>query len=109
MPRAGASDEPTSPMQERMTKRVEIRGLVQGVGYRASFERQARALHLSGWVRNRHDGSVEALVAGEPVCLARIISWAWCGPPSARVDDVAVIDAADIPVEEGRFSVLPTS
>jgi acylphosphatase len=96
-------------METRMTKRVEIRGLVQGVGYRASLEELARELKVSGWVRNRRDGSVEALVVGDPARLAHIISWAWLGPPSARVDDVAVIDAAETSVEEGKFSVLPTA
>jgi acylphosphatase len=96
-------------MDTRLTKRVEIRGHVQGVGYRASFEERARELKLSGWVRNRRDGSVEALVAGDANRLAHIISWAWLGPPSAEVDDVAVIDARETPVEEGKFSVLPTA
>jgi acylphosphatase len=48
-----------------LAKHLIITGLVQGVGYRASFEARARALKLSGWVRNRADSSVEAIVRGD--------------------------------------------
>lgn len=91
-----------------MAKHLKIVGFVQGVGYRASFEREARALRLSGWVRNRADGSVEALVSGTPDALDRIIAWARRGPSSARVDHVAVADVDDSPLTVARFDVLPT-
>jgi acylphosphatase len=70
--------------------RLIITGMVQGVGYRAAFADKAIALSLDGWVRNRHDGSVEALIAGKQQALQDIIGWAAKGPPDARVDDVAL-------------------
>ncbi|HEX2530355.1 MAG TPA: acylphosphatase [Burkholderiaceae bacterium] len=95
-------------MKRTSAKRLGIIGTVQGVGYRASFEAQARSLGLSGWVRNRADGSVEAAVAGEADAIERIISWARCGPRGARVDQVVVSDFDGTSIAEGRFDTLPT-
>lgn len=67
-----------------------ITGLVQGVCYRASMAREAQALGVTGWVRNRADGSVEAMVAGTPEQVAAIMNWARRGPPAAAVEHVAV-------------------
>ena len=64
---------------------VRIRGHVQGVGYRNALHARATALGLFGWVRNRSDGSVEALVAGPPAAVEAILEWARRGPPAARV------------------------
>lgn len=91
-----------------MAKHLLIVGLVQGVGYRASFEAQARALKLAGWVRNRADGAVEAVVRGDPDAMARIIAWARRGPTAAQVRDVAVTDMDDALIPDGYFEVLPT-
>ncbi len=77
--------------------RLEIRGLVQGVGYRWSMVGQARRLGVRGWVRNRRDGSVEAVVAGTPESLDLIVSWARQGPAAAVVEAVEVLSA------EGTF------
>jgi acylphosphatase len=74
--------------------RLEIRGMVQGVGYRWSMIEEARRLGLRGWVRNRHDESVEAMVAGPPEAVERIIGWARSGPRSARVAAVDVFVGA---------------
>ena len=87
-------------------RHLVITGLVQGVGYRASMAWQARALGVTGWVRNRHDGSVEVMVAGDAEAVAAIINWARQGPPGAAVDHVAV--------ELGQggfqsFDMLPTA
>ena len=90
-----------------MAKRLRITGVVQGVGYRASFERQAVALGLRGWVRNRRDGSVEAEVDGDAAAVDAIIKWAHKGPPASRVDKVAIEDAA--PSADGAFRILPTA
>jgi acylphosphatase len=91
-----------------MAKHLRIVGLVQGVGYRVSFETQARTLQLSGWVRNRADGSVEAVVRGMPDAIEKIIDWSRRGPREARVQDVAVTDTDDASVDAIRFEVLPT-
>ena len=89
-----------------MAKRLSISGLVQGVGYRTSFERQAAALGLRGWVRNRRDGSVEAEVDGDAAAVDAIIRWAHQGPPASRVDKVAIEDAGAS--NDGGFQILPT-
>ena len=88
--------------------RVIISGRVQGVGYRDWTEAVARQLGLAGWVRNRLDETVEALFAGEPATVDRMIAACRRGPPLARVDTVEVLpaDAADNP--EG-FTRRPTA
>lgn len=75
------------------TRRLIIRGQVQGVGFRYSMVRQARALGATGWVRNRPDGSVEAVVHGNPQVVDAMIEWAHRGPPDAIVRDVTVTDS----------------
>ena len=65
---------------------VMIRGRVQGVGYRAWVEDQATACGLEGWVRNRRDGSVEAVFAGPEAVVADMIALCRHGPPSSRVE-----------------------
>ena len=91
-----------------MAKRLSITGVVQGVGYRAAFRIEARALKLSGWVRNRLDGSVEATVSGENAALDKIIDWSRRGPPGARVREVSIADMDDAAVTNGTFKILPT-
>src|ERR1700692_2953997 len=93
-------------------RQVRITGRVQGVGYRAWIEHQARNHNLEGWVRNRRDGSVEALFAGPENLVSEMIARARRGPSSARVDDVieepATADALNLRRTGDRFSVLPT-
>ncbi|MGH8806743.1 MAG: acylphosphatase [Noviherbaspirillum sp.] len=91
-----------------MAKHLRITGLVQGVGYRASFDAQASELRLSGWVRNRIDGSVEAVVRGNAESVGEIIAWARRGPAAARVHDVRVTEVDDASVSDGPFEMLPT-
>jgi len=83
-----------------------IRGLVQGIGFRYSMAAQARALGVTGWVRNRRDGSVEAMVAGSAEQVAAMIAWSRHGPAGAAVDHVAVELGDD---SYGDFSQLPTA
>jgi acylphosphatase len=91
-----------------MARHLLITGLVQGVGYRASFEAQARALKLKGWVRNRMDGSVEAMVKGDVQSLDAIVDWARRGPPLARVEEVKVSEIGEDAVPGDRFDVVTT-
>jgi acylphosphatase len=81
-------------MSERSSIRVEIYGRVQGVWFRAWTEREARARGMGGWVRNRRDGSVEAVFSGSPSAVDEMIQVCWSGPPSAHVLDI-VKETAD--------------
>ena len=74
--------------------RLVISGHVQGVWYRGSMQREAERLGLAGWVKNRPDGSVEAVAEGARALVDALISWCWKGPPAARVADVAVHEEA---------------
>lgn len=67
-----------------------VRGRVQGVFFRASTQREAKRLGLTGWVKNRPDGSVEVLAEGEEDELKELIAWANRGPSAARVERVDV-------------------
>jgi acylphosphatase len=78
---------------EAMIVRVTIVGDVQGVGYRAWMEREARAAGVRGWVRNRLNGDVEALLAGPPDAVEALCAACWRGPAHARVDKVHVVEA----------------
>jgi acylphosphatase len=68
--------------------RLVVRGRVQGVGFRAFVVAKAGALGLSGWVRNRADGSVEVLAAGEAAAVEALVAACARGPVGARVDAV---------------------
>ncbi len=78
---------------QAIARHLRIEGRVQGVFYRASLIEQAERLGLAGWVRNRRDGSVEALVQGAPAAVQTLIDWAHRGPPRAQVSAVHVADA----------------
>lgn len=67
---------------------IRITGRVQGVGFRAATVRQAHSLGVTGWVRNAPDGSVEALIQGEPEQVDQMLSWLHRGPALARVREV---------------------
>ena len=79
---------------ETVTRQLRIHGRVQGVYYRASMVAEATRLGLHGWVRNRSDGSVEALVQGPADAVQTLIAWAHQGPEAARVERVQVSPAA---------------
>ncbi len=77
------------------TVRLRITGRVQGVGYRAWAVQEATALGLRGWVCNRRDGSVEALVTGAEDAVAAMVATCRRGPYAARVSEVLAEDARD--------------
>jgi acylphosphatase len=93
-------------------RRIVVRGRVQGVGYRAWTEDTALLNGLDGWVRNRRDGTVEAVLAGSAEAVDGMIEACRKGPPSARVDGIDVHDAGpqELAMRRGGdgFSVLPT-
>ena len=81
-------------MSERVTRRLVIRGRVQGVWFRESMRIEAERLGLTGWVCNRLDGAVEAVVQGTPDGVEAITRWARRGPRDARVSGVEVSEAS---------------
>jgi acylphosphatase len=83
-----------------------VNGRVQGVGFRYFVVREARALGLSGWVRNLPDGEVEVLASGEPDVVAALEGRLWEGPPHAKVSSVDAREAEAPTYAE--FRVLPT-
>jgi acylphosphatase len=93
-------------------RHVTINGRVQGVGYRYFVEQAARSRDLEGWVRNRRDGSVEAVFAGPAEAVAAMIAACRRGPSSARVealrDEAGNPDMLNLREARERFSVLPT-
>lgn len=95
---------------ESVAVSVVVHGRVQGVGYRAWFERQALALALRGWVRNRTDGTVQAELHGARDAVARMVSMAVRGPPAARVERVErePVAASGAPPPQA-FVVRPTA
>ena len=94
------------PAPARAAVRVRISGRVQGVLFRAWMVERAAALGLDGWVRNRRDGSVEALFVGPPAALAAAVESCREGPPLA---DVSTVETAAADVEAGvGFGHRPT-
>jgi acylphosphatase len=93
-------------------RHVTISGRVQGVGYRYFVEREAQSRDLEGWVRNRRDGSVEAVFAGAAEAVTAMIAACRRAPSPARVealrDEAGSPDMLNLRKEGERFSVLPT-
>jgi acylphosphatase len=93
-------------MSERVTRRLSIRGRVQGVWYRESMRLEAERLGVTGWVCNRLDGSVEAVVQGPGHAVESITRWARRGPQDAQVAAVEVSEASG---DFFSFEKRPTS
>ena len=91
-----------------IVRRLMIRGRVQGVCYRASAQEEALRLGLHGWVRNRRDGAVEAVVAGPEDAVERFVAWARNGPPAATVVHIEIEVVSEPPAPE-PFAVRPTA
>lgn len=93
--------------------RLFIRGRVQGVGFRYYVEGEAEVCGLEGWVRNRRDGSVEAVIAGDEKLIEGLINACRRGPPASRVEkiDIEDADAADLLLRNPgeKFSTLRTA
>jgi acylphosphatase len=99
-------------MSTPVLRRVVVRGRVQGVGFRAFVEEEARQRRIAGWVRNRRDGSVEAVFAGLLDEVDTMTAAVRRGPPAARVEAVEVSQAGDDDLRQRLagevFSVLRT-
>ena len=92
-------------MNDAVTRRLVIRGRVQGVFFRESMRIEAERLGVAGWVCNRRDGTVEAILHGPPNAVDRITQWARRGPADA------VVSSVDVSPAEGvfdRFEKRPT-
>ena len=87
--------------------RLTISGRVQGVGFRDWMTTTARRLDLTGWVRNRIDGAVEALIVGDDQAVGEMIEACRRGPSHARVDEIDV-DPVDLDILPQGFTRLPT-
>ena len=90
-----------------VAKRLLVRGRVQGVGFRDAAMQAASVLGVCGWVRNRRDGSVEALAQGAPDRVEQFVAWCRRGPPLARVEDIGTSDA-DVDIDLAAFEMRAT-
>lgn len=95
----------TTPLATRL---VRVCGRVQGVGYRHACVQQARALGITGWVRNRMDDSVEAMLQGTPEQLERMCDWMNNDMPAALVDSIEITDLPPPYPKFDRFEQRPT-
>lgn len=85
---------------------VIVTGTVQGVGFRWAAREQAQSLGVTGWARNRADGSVEVEVEGDPDRVERMLAWLREGPPGSAVERVEVADA--VPDGDDGFRIRQT-
>jgi acylphosphatase len=93
-----------------VTRHLRISGRVQGVGYRDALRSEARANGVTGWVRNRRDGTVEAVLQGAHEAVDSVLAWARRGPPAARVAGIDVQEAhGEADRAQGGFECLPTA
>jgi acylphosphatase len=90
-----------------VARRVVVRGRVQGVGYRYATVDAAERLHVTGWVRNCRDGTVEALLQGSEDAVTAMIAWCRRGPAAAQVVEVVVGEAKAEPLAD--FTLRPTA
>lgn len=87
----------------RVRRRVVVSGRVQGVWFRNACRREAQAVGLAGWVRNRPDGTVEAAFEGSPDAVAALVAWCRTGPPRARVTGIDEFE--ELPTEATGFVI----
>jgi len=80
--------------EARRTLRLVAHGRVQGVWFREGMRQEAQRLGVAGWVRNRRDGTVEAVVQGSPAAVEAIVAWARRGPEAAEVERLEVAEAS---------------
>jgi acylphosphatase len=112
MPRVGTDRQagsgrlgPGAGTSDVIRRRVLVRGAVQGVGFRISALHAARLRGVSGWIRNRHDGSVEAVFEGDPAAVESMVRWCEQGPRGAAVNAVEVVE--EPPTGAAGFEIRP--
>jgi acylphosphatase len=88
-----------------VAKHLKISGRVQGVGFRYAMSEEAERLGVTGWVRNRRHGTVEAVIDGAPDAVEALLAWARRGPRGAKVTEVEVVE---IPESFERFELRPS-
>ena len=91
-----------------VTRQIRVSGRVQGVGYRVSLQYEARKQGVCGWVRNRSDGTVEAVLQGSQEAVDALIAWARRGPTGSQVSNVEDSPAEREPAH-ARFELRPTA
>lgn len=97
------------PDKFTIVRRIVVEGVIQGVGYREFTRRAALRLNVSGWVRNRADGAVEALLSGETAAVEALIAEMRQGPRSAIVESLSVVDPDEPDEGDGEtFVIRPT-
>jgi len=89
-------------------RRIVVSGRVQGVGFRYALADEARSRGIRGWVRNRRDGSVEAMLAGDADAVDALVAWARRGPQSARVSSVEIEPVQDSSGNFDDFDIVAT-
>ncbi len=94
---------------ETLARRILVEGHVQGVGYRQFAARAARRRGLSGWVRNRADGSVEALVSGPPDAVEALLADLRRGPLGADVQSLVLAETGGADWRPGAFEIRPSA
>jgi len=95
---------------QMVTRRFVVTGMVQGVGFRAALRDEARRHGLSGWVRNRREGSVEALAQGDGEAVEKLLAWAGHGPRGAQVTALRLLTAtAEDAAPLAAFEIRPTA
>ncbi len=93
-----------------VTRQIRVSGRVQGVGYRDALRWEAEKRGVTGWVRNRSDGSVEALLQGTEEAVGALIAWARKGPPAAHVIELLTQTPAGESVRDyPRFERWPSA
>ena len=92
-----------------ISRHLRILGRVQGVGFRYALQDEAERRGVTGWARNRADGSVETVLQGNPEAVEEVLAWARQGPRAARVTELEVAPAkGDFDQPYARFELLPT-
>ena len=108
MQRSGSGDRDGDQDGTLESRLVRAHGRVQGIGYRDACIRRARALGVTGWVRNRMDDSVEALLQGAPQQLDAMCEWMRDGMPAALVERLDVTPVTPPFARHSSFERLPT-